>query len=77
MPPLYDGPYTVLQHSLCHFRLQMGDKEDNISTLCLNPFTSRSSTLTAARLAVLGAAHYGRATQARQLQPHTLNPNGS
>jgi hypothetical protein len=55
----------------------MGDKEDNISTLCLNPFTSRSSTLTAARLAVLGAAHYGRATQARQLQPHNLNANGS
>jgi hypothetical protein len=55
----------------------MGDKEDNISTLHLKPFTSLSSTLTAASLAVAGAAHHGRATQARQLQPHTLNANGS
>ena len=25
LAPLYDGPYTVLQRSLRHFRLQMGE----------------------------------------------------
>ncbi len=38
--PLYDGPYTGLQRSLHHFRLQMGDKEDNISTSCFKPCTT-------------------------------------
>jgi hypothetical protein len=41
-PPLsslYDGPYTVLQRSLRHFRLQMGDREDNVSTSRLKPCT--------------------------------------
>jgi hypothetical protein len=36
VPPLYHDLYTVLQCSLCHFWLQMGDKEDNISTF--SPF---------------------------------------
>jgi hypothetical protein len=31
LSPLYSGPYTVLQRSLHHFGLQMGDKEDNMS----------------------------------------------
>jgi hypothetical protein len=48
MPPLYNGPYTVLQRSLRHFRLQMGNREDNISTSRLKPSTSGSSILMAA-----------------------------
>ncbi len=34
-PPLstlYNGPYTVLQRSLGHFWLQLGNREDNVST---------------------------------------------
>jgi hypothetical protein len=56
LPPLYDGPYTVLQRSICHIRLKMGAKEDNISTSRLKPCTSGSSTLTAAQPAPAGAA---------------------
>ncbi len=37
LSPLFDGPYKVLQRSLRHFRLQMGDREDNISTSRLKP----------------------------------------
>ncbi len=37
LAPIYDGPYAVLQRSLCHFRLQMGDREDNVSTSRLKP----------------------------------------
>ncbi len=37
LSPLYDGPYTVLQRSLGHFRLRMGNREDNISTSRLKP----------------------------------------
>ncbi len=44
--PLYDGSYTVLQRSLCHFRLQMGDRED-ISTSRLKPCTGGTSIPTA------------------------------
>jgi hypothetical protein len=47
LSPLYDSPHTVRQHSLCHFKLQMGDREDNISTSCLKPCTSSSSNPTA------------------------------
>ncbi len=36
-PPLYSGPYTILQRSLRHFRLQMGDREDNVSNSRLKP----------------------------------------
>jgi hypothetical protein len=43
-----DGPYTVLQLSLRHFKLQMGDREDNISTSLLKPCTSDASTPTVA-----------------------------
>ncbi len=43
VPPLYDGPYTILQRSLCHFWLQMCDREGNISTSRLKPSTSGSS----------------------------------
>jgi hypothetical protein len=48
LSPLYDGPYKVLQHSLRHFRLQMGDREDKISTSRLKPCTSDSFIPTAA-----------------------------
>jgi hypothetical protein len=39
LQPLYDGPYAVLRLSLHHFTLQIGDKEDKVSTLRLKPFT--------------------------------------
>ena len=32
LAPLDDGPYKVLQRSLRTFRLQMGDKQDTVST---------------------------------------------
>ncbi len=42
MPPLaalYDGPYTVLQRSLRHFKLQMGNREEphNVQIKMLKP----------------------------------------
>jgi hypothetical protein len=40
LSPLCDGSYTGLQRSLHHFRLQMGDKEDNISNSRFKPCTS-------------------------------------
>ncbi len=39
VPPLYDGPYTVLRLSLHHFTLCISDKEDKVSTLRLKPCT--------------------------------------
>ena len=35
LQPLYAGPYTVICRSLHHFMLQIGDKEDKVSTLRL------------------------------------------
>ena len=32
LEPLYDGPYKVLQRSLRTFRLQIGNKQDTVST---------------------------------------------
>jgi hypothetical protein len=32
LQPLYNGPYAVLQRSLHHVTLQIGDKEDKVST---------------------------------------------
>jgi hypothetical protein len=46
LTPLYNGPYAVIQRSLRSFKLQMGGKEDKISTSRLKPCSS--STLTAA-----------------------------
>jgi hypothetical protein len=37
LQPLYGGPYAVLRHSQHHFTLQIGDKEDKVSTLRLKP----------------------------------------
>ncbi len=48
LAPLYDGPYTVLQRSLRHFRLQMGDREDNVSTSRLKPCAAGAAIPTAA-----------------------------
>jgi hypothetical protein len=45
LTPLYDGPYAVLQRSLRAFKLQIGAKEDQVSTSRLKPCSS--STLTA------------------------------
>ncbi len=45
MPPLtsfYDGPYTVLQRSLRHFKQRLSNKEENIYTSQLKPCTSES-----------------------------------
>ncbi len=39
VPPLYDGPYTVIRCSLHHFTLCIGDKVDKVSTLRLKPCT--------------------------------------
>jgi hypothetical protein len=39
LQPLYDGPYTVVCHSLHHFTLRIGKKEDKVSTLRLKPCT--------------------------------------
>ncbi len=39
LQPLYDGPYAIIRHSLHHFTLCIGDKEDKVSTLCLKPCT--------------------------------------
>jgi hypothetical protein len=44
LTPLYDGPYTVVQRSLRHFWLQIGDKQDNISTSRLKPCSSSTPT---------------------------------
>jgi hypothetical protein len=43
VPPLaatYDGPFLVLERSLCFFKLQVGDRVDTVSTLRLKPCTS-------------------------------------
>jgi hypothetical protein len=62
LAPLYDGPYTVLQRSLCHFQLQIGNREDNVSS----------------GAAPAGAARSRGAAQARLLQPHArLSASGS
>jgi hypothetical protein len=37
LAPLYDGPYRVLTRSCDFFRLQMGDRTDTVSTICLKP----------------------------------------
>jgi hypothetical protein len=42
--PLYDSPYAVLQRSLRFFRLQMGGKEDKVSTSHLKPCSSNTPT---------------------------------
>jgi hypothetical protein len=50
-PPLstlYDGPYAILQRSLRHFRLQLGNREDNVSTSRLKPCTGGAAVPTAA-----------------------------
>jgi hypothetical protein len=45
---LYDGPYTVLQRSLRLFWLQLGNREDNVSTSRLKPCTGGAAAPTAA-----------------------------
>jgi hypothetical protein len=37
LQPLYNDPYTILQHSLHHVTLQIGDKTDKVSTVRLKP----------------------------------------
>ena len=48
LSPLYDSPYAVLQRSLPHFRLQLGDREDNVSTSRLKPCTGGAAVPMAA-----------------------------
>ena len=47
LAPLYDGPYCVLERSNHFFRLQLGDKTDNISTLCLKAAHTPADTIPA------------------------------
>ena len=44
LTPLYDGPYAVLQRSLRAFKLQIGAKEDQVSTSRLKPCSSSTPT---------------------------------
>jgi hypothetical protein len=47
VPPLtllYDGPYAVIQRSLRAFKLQIGGKEDQVSTSRLKPCSSSTPT---------------------------------
>ncbi len=46
--PLYGCPYSGFQCSLRHFKPQMSDREDNISTSRLKPCTSNAFTPTEA-----------------------------
>jgi hypothetical protein len=46
--PLYNIPYAVKQHSLCYFKLQMGDKEESVP---LKPCNSMAANPTAIPLA--------------------------
>ncbi len=46
LTPLYDGPYAVIQRSLRSFKLQMGGKEDKVSTSCLKPCSPSTPTAT-------------------------------
>jgi hypothetical protein len=75
--PFYDGPYTVLQRSLRHFKQRLGNREKNISTCRLQPYTSESTTPTAVPPArshsppAAAACHCHTAAQARLLHPRT------
>ena len=40
LSPMYDGPYLVLERSLRFFKLQVGTKQDTVSTLRLKPCRS-------------------------------------
>ena len=40
LSPMYDGPYLVLERSLRFFRLQVGTRQDTVSTLRLKPCRS-------------------------------------
>jgi hypothetical protein len=44
LTPFYNGPYAVIQRSLRAFRLQMGGKEDKLSTFHLKPCSSSTPT---------------------------------
>jgi hypothetical protein len=44
VPLLYDGPYAVIQRSLRAFKLQIGAKEDQVSTSRLKPCSSSTPT---------------------------------
>ncbi|MFN9908114.1 MAG: hypothetical protein ACK56F_18605, partial [bacterium] len=37
LSPAYDGPYLVLERSLRFFKLKIGERSDNVSTLRLKP----------------------------------------
>ncbi len=70
LSPLYDGPYAVLQRSLRHFRLQLGNREDNVSTSRVKPCTGGAAIPTAAQPRPGQPCWEPPATnQARPLQP--------
>ena len=45
LAPLYDGPYRVLERSNHFFRLQLGDRMDNISILRLKAAHTPADTI--------------------------------
>jgi outer membrane receptor protein involved in Fe transport len=48
LAPLYDGPYRVLERSNHFFRLQIGERTDNVSTLRLKAANTPADTVPAA-----------------------------
>ena len=47
LAPLYDGPYRVLERSNHFFRLQIGERTDNVSTLRLKAANTPADTVPA------------------------------
>jgi hypothetical protein len=44
LSPIYDGPYRVLERSTHFFLLEMGDRTDKVSTLCLKAARTPADT---------------------------------
>jgi hypothetical protein len=58
---LYDGPYAVIQRRLRSFKLQIGGKEDKVSTSHLEPCSTSTPTMTPP---TPSAAHHRRPASA-------------
>jgi hypothetical protein len=58
---LYDGPYAVIQRRLRFFKLQIGGKEDKVSTSHLEPCSTSTPTMTPP---TPSAAHHRRPASA-------------
>jgi hypothetical protein len=62
LSPIYDGPYRVLERSTHFFLLEMGEKTDKVSTLCLKAARSPANTEPAKPLPRCAGATCPRAT---------------